>query len=50
MKLSFVTLVIVLLAVEQIRSSPTGRLEKFAFEKYLTRARAVLDRVPLIDG
>jgi hypothetical protein len=49
MKLIFVHLVI-LLAAEQIRSSPTRRLEQFAFEKYLTRARAVLDRVPLIDG
>ncbi|EFX80770.1 hypothetical protein DAPPUDRAFT_196706 [Daphnia pulex] len=49
MKLIFVHLFI-LLAAEQIRSSPTRRLEQFAFEKYLTRARAVLDRVPLIDG
>lgn len=39
-----------LLAAEGIRCSPTRRFEQFTFEKYLTKARAVLGRVPLIDG
>ncbi len=41
---------VLLLAAEGIRCSPTRRFEQFTFEKYLTKARAVLDRVPLIDG
>ena len=46
----FSVLLSVLLAVDQNYSSPAGRTEQAVFEQYLTRARAVLDRVPLIDG
>ena len=48
MRLIFIA--VFLLATDGIRCSPSRRFEPSTFEKYLTKARAVLDRVPLIDG
>lgn len=48
MKLSII--LVLLVTVEQILSSPARRVEPVAIETYLNKARAVLDRVPLIDG
>ncbi|XP_057372398.1 dipeptidase 1-like [Daphnia carinata] len=47
-KLSII--LVLLFTVEQIRSSPAGRVEQVVLDTYEIKARAVLDRVPLIDG
>lgn len=44
------TVFLVLLVIELILSSPSRRFDGVAFEKFLIKARDVLDRVPLIDG
>jgi membrane dipeptidase len=49
MKLCAIVLCLVL-STEKSWSYPSSRFEEAAFEKYLEKARAVLDRVPLIDG
>ncbi len=42
--------VVFFLAAEPIWGSPARRIQQFGVEKYLDKAKAVLDRVPLIDG
>ena len=51
MKPTSIALIFLLVAENiVIRCSPTRRFDQFTFEKYVTKAKAVLDRVPLIDG
>ena len=48
MKLVVIALVF-LFMLDEFRCTPAGRAEQLAFEKYLIQAKAVLDRVPLVD-
>jgi membrane dipeptidase len=48
--MKIVWIFLVSLAVDQTLSFPTRQFEETKFEKYLARARIILDRVPLIDG
>lgn len=49
--MKIVWIFLVSLAVDQTLSLiPTRQFEETKFEKYLARARIILDRVPLIDG
>ena len=49
MKATLLVLVF-LVIVQEIRTSPTRLVDRIGYEKYLSKAKSVLDRVPLIDG
>ena len=49
MKMKPILIWITFLLVGENICSPSRRFDELAFQKYLTKAKDVLDRVPLID-